>query len=857
MKLGRRYSIVLPIVASFLAILSAVAVITYKVNIRFLEKAQTERIRDNVYVISAIIRTIVENQVKGLEALSKTLQENKELAEGMAYFAASGYVNPLEDAISRLFPSLNIDILLPIDMQGQVIDLNAGSQAGIYAVLDIDTALKGHMVVTTADGPEGWALRALIPLFWPFGLDQYGVLVAGIRIDDAFAGRIAAESNAQISFAHPGGNTLASSADESYQNQINWEPAVRSIIENQSIFFHERQNYISTAYVPIEMANETLCLIVQQDTSKSYVLLSKERKRLWYTLIGIIIVVLIGAFWLFFFIVRPLRRLEARTQSMIEEFSGEFNESLQQGNEIHRLVKSFGFMHLTLLDYTRQLKDAKTQAEAASLSKGQFLANMSHEIRTPMNAILGFTDLLDGTTVEPQNKKYLEAIKSSGKSLMTLIDDILDLSKIEAGKLEIHQGPVNLANLFAEIEKIFEPRLVNKNIEFITTIADDIPSVIMIDEARLRQILFNLIGNAIKFTPRGSIGLSASIENVHSDSKMGLVIKVTDTGIGIDPLAQKQIFEAFEQNARQNGKQYGGTGLGLAISKNLVEMLGGHITVSSEPGQGSEFKIRLYQLDLNPSSINQTREPELHINEIVLNQATLVVADDVETTRTLIREIFKDTAVQVIEAKNGKQAIQASLAVQPHVILMDLKMPKLDGYEAFTQIRRNPGTSHIPIIAMTAAGMHDDIEKINANGFDDYLIKPFDIPSLMRTLVRFIGQKEKPGIVSSLHATTVCDTPQEIPGEELTKLPKVIALLENEFYTRWETVRSKQRVPDIENFARQLRTLGEEHMVQLLTAFGTELLTHIKGFDIDRINMSLKDYPNLIASIKTKLNKTG
>lgn len=854
MKLGHKHSIVIPILASLLVILSTIAVFTYKINIRFLEQAQNERIRDNVDVISSIIRTIAENQVKGLEALSKTLQENKELAEGMAYYTTSGYVNPLEDAISRLFPSLNVDIFLPIDMQGQIIDLHGGTLSGFYSVLEIDTALKGQMVVATADGPEGWAIRALIPLFWPFGLDQYGVLAVGIRIDDDFARKIAAESNAHISFVHPGGDILASSAGQSYRQYIDWKPAVRSIVKNQSFFSHARQAYISTAYVPIEMANGILCLIVQQDTSKSYILLSKERQRLWYTLVGIIVIVLAGAFWLLIFVVRPLRRLEARTQKMIKAFSGDFDESQQQGNEIQRLINSFGFMHRTLLDYTRQLKNAKNQAEAANMSKGQFLANMSHEIRTPMNAILGFTDLLYDTIIKPNERKYLEAIKSSGKSLMTLIDDILDLSKIEAGMLKIQPGPVSLENLFIEIEKIFEPRLVNKHIRWKTTITDEMPASIMTDETRLRQILFNLIGNSVKFTSRGSIKLNAKVKKVHSDSRIDVAIEVIDTGIGIDPMAHKQIFEAFEQYSGQQVKQYGGTGLGLAISKNLVEMLGGRITVRSSPDSGSTFTVKLFQLECHAASKEQVRPLSRFEKVIILNRATLLVADDVETTRTLIKEMIRDTTVEVVEAENGLQAFEVSLRKRPETILMDLKMPGLDGFQALSRLRQDERTRHIPVIAMTAAGMTADIEKINASGFDDYLIKPFDKPCLMQTLERFIGPGKGSPSVSPVPTAALSVASKGLPpANDPIHLSRVLALLENEYYHSWELIKHRQRVPDIKNFAQQIRSLGEEYSVPILKTFGTNLLNHTNGFDIDGINKSLNGYQKVIDVLKSKL----
>jgi len=259
------------------------------------------------------------------------------------------------------------------------------------------------------------------------------------------------------------------------------------------------------------------------------------------------------------------------------------------------------------------------KAEAANRAKSEFLANMSHEIRTPMNAILGLSGLLDSLIADKKQKNYLETIKSSGMSLLTLINDILDLSKIEAGKMELHYEPVNPYSLFSEIKNIFSLSISRKGLKFVMDIASDIPESLLLDDVRLRQILFNLVGNAVKFTEKGQIKLSArKAADQDKEGMIDLIIAVEDTGIGIDPQSQEKIFEAFRQQDGQSTKRYGGTGLGLTISKRLVEMMGGTITVKSKVNKGTTFEITLPRVSIAaaarpkpPSSLRQMSSSEM------------------------------------------------------------------------------------------------------------------------------------------------------------------------------------------------------------------------------------------------------
>lgn len=306
------------------------------------------------------------------------------------------------------------------------------------------------------------------------------------------------------------------------------------------------------------------------------------------------------------------------------------------------------------------LRQAKEAAENANRAKSEFLANMSHEIRTPMNAVLGFTDLLIEQVTDPLQKSYLEAIKAGGTNLLMLINDILDLSKIEAGKMEIHPKPVSLRQIFQELRQIFQVKLNEKRLEWLTELTPDIPEQILLDEIRLRQMLFNLIGNAIKFTDQGYVRLAAEATKAsQGDQRINLTLIVEDSGIGIPAQQQDLIFEAFRQQDGQDSRKYGGTGLGLTITKRLVEVMQGTIHIESQVETGSRFIIQLPDIPLvsaQPPASSQT--PQENRPEIDFLAGIVLIVDDVPHNRMLVREYLRNSNLTVIEAENGEQAVR-------------------------------------------------------------------------------------------------------------------------------------------------------------------------------------------------------
>ena len=473
-----------------------------------------------------------------------------------------------------------------------------------------------------------------------------------------------------------------------------------------------------------------------------------------------------------------------------------------------------------------------------------------------MNAVLGFTDLLYSLISDKKQQSYLEAIRSSGKSLLTLINDILDLSKIEARKMDLQYEPVNIATVFDEIKDIFSLKIKDKGLVFITEIGPDVPDNLLLDEVRLRQILFNLMGNAVKFTVSGHIRLFAKkIERPETDGKLDLLMAVEDTGIGILPESRETIFEAFKQQDGQSTKQYGGTGLGLTITKRLVEMMGGRITVTSEVGRGSTFAIVFHGVACDATQTESRPYSADGRRTIVFEPSTVLVVDDIKANRNLVKAYLQDTPIRFLEASNGEAAVSMAQKEKPDIILMDIRMPVMDGCDATQLIRGNVITRNIPIIALTASSMRSEQEKIRQCGFDGLLIKPFKKEDLVRRLSHFIRYDKTAASEESAREEAMgkpdAEIEEPVSAEVLAGLPALIQQLETEYRELWEKARSNGFFEDIGTFAKNMIQAGEAYQLELLREFGNNLEAQVSSFDIERINITMDTYPKLVQRVKT------
>lgn len=422
---------------------------------------------------------------------------------------------------------------------------------------------------------------------------------------------------------------------------------------------------------------------------------------------------------------------------------------MQENNEKTLLLKE------KALEREVKLKIASKKTEVANRAKSRFLANMSHEIRTPMNSIIGRTRLALEEKTDPRMRSHLETIQSSSQDLLALINDILDFSKIEAGELKIANTPFHL---YETIQSILDTITVlvqdDKNLVITRTIANDVPKAVVGDSLRLRQILLNLLNNSIKFTEDGFIDLSIKCLKT-TESSLLLEFKVSDTGIGIAIDKQKHIFNEFAQEDDSLTRQFGGTGLGLAICRQLCQLMGGNIEVSSSPGQGSTFTVTISFLicdtnDLPMHTIPKKRELKYK------SPMSLLLVEDNEANRVLARMVLEGEKHQLVEANDGLQALHILSEQEFDAVLMDVQMPVMDGYTATriirsfengdsvpevdkqlaTKLQQRLRGCHTPIVAMTANAMSGDRERCLAAGMDDYLAKPFHPEGLAKIFNR-------------------------------------------------------------------------------------------------------------------------
>ncbi|MCP5017903.1 MAG: response regulator [Ketobacter sp.] len=384
--------------------------------------------------------------------------------------------------------------------------------------------------------------------------------------------------------------------------------------------------------------------------------------------------------------------------------------------------------------YVEEISEVNKVLEQALQVRSKFLANMSHEIRTPMNGILGMLELIDNPDLDSVQRNYIDIARRSGKTLLALINEILDLSKIESGKLVLEQNAFSLRELIQDLSSLYSQQVKNKHLTIRVMVDSSVPDYIVGDRTRLWQVLTNLISNAIKFTRRG--GVIIKLDTVYEGGQR-LRFAVVDTGIGIANSEQESIFESFQQADGTTTREYGGTGLGLSISRKLVTLMGGVLRLASEPGEGSEFSFTLPCCIADDADVAKIEEEERQQNDVDFSSYRVLIVEDNEVNQKVAQGILSKLGVQHIYlASNGLEALQYLRGAMVDIVFMDVQMPVMDGFDATRQIRKFDKLAHLPIVAMTANAMDGDRKRCLDAGMNDYLSKPIKLELVRQSMLR-------------------------------------------------------------------------------------------------------------------------
>ncbi len=432
------------------------------------------------------------------------------------------------------------------------------------------------------------------------------------------------------------------------------------------------------------------------------------------------------------------RSARQHAERLLEEKSRELfeaNQKLQRTNEQ---------LEMRVRERTKALEESLHRAEAASVAKSEFLANMSHEIRTPMSGVLGMVALLQESGLTDEQTKFVQAIRESGETLLTIINDILDYSKVESGHLELELAPFDPRQLISSVIELLKPRAQSKGIDIVGLLVKGLPGTVLGDATRIRQCLTNLVGNAIKFTDRGGVTVRLSAQ-AKDDSQTVLRFDVIDTGIGVEAQKIEKIFDRFTQADASTTRRCGGSGLGLAITKRLASLMGGDAGANSEHGKGSCFWFTVTVTSPQETVLSDRPDPEpseaCAIGES--RSGRVLVVEDNRINQFLITTILQNVGHEVVLARSGREAFEHFAKGHFDLVLMDIQMPDMDGLETTRRIRGILGEDRpVPIIAVTANAMAGDRENILAAGMDDYLSKPFDPKDLLEK-VRFWTTKQQ------------------------------------------------------------------------------------------------------------------
>ncbi len=497
-----------------------------------------------------------------------------------------------------------------------------------------------------------------------------------------------------------------------------------------------------------------------------------------------------------------------------------------------------------------KLVEEKLRAEKIVVEKSAYLANMSHELRTPMNAILGFGELLQSETLSTRQAQYVNAIRASGVSLLQLINDVLDLSKLEAGKLELHLEPTDMQEICEFLQTMFGQQAAVKRLR-LKLEQDPMPRALLLDRLRLRQVLVNLVSNAMKFTPKGHVGLHIHWQpNGEDRSRGSLLIEVEDSGIGISPEKQEEVFKPVVQAETHHQLENQGTGLGLSIVQRLTLAMGGTVSLQSAVGGGSVFRLQFKDVAVSTRlPVSDALEPESAVDFNDFKPVTILAVDDNAINRDLMSGLFAGSHHRLLVAANGAEALKAIQEMKPDLVLLDIRMPVMDGRATLAEIRKLPGLELLPVVAVTASSHADDEQDLRSH-FSGFIRKPFSRQTLYKELAQYLPRSQRrrepprggpaSGGAPALLATARRADTRDSAVAELCLLQR----------NQWPRLRDSLAINETLAFAQKLREIGQTMESKRLTTYADRLASDAETYAVGDLERSLAEFPALVHSLE-------
>lgn len=706
-----------------------------------LSQSLTRRAEEKAQTVSLALESLIAAQNRHLQITASLTANRNSLGRSLEHVDAAGAQGVIKEVLDRSLQDSGVAFLEMVDRDERVVYRTNPTEAPTDPAISWGAfeALSGRNIVSGAVEMGLLTLRASEPVY--HGKDVVGAVTAGLRITPDLLKEITRNLAADIALLSREGKVLAANSES--VGHVDVQAINEAFSQKIAIYRHDDQALKTRGYFPVVLIDSAYIMVVDTDSELAYRQLAQASRRGSLIFLGIALLSLVLGLLCLRWILRPLLRLRQRAETLALELTG---SKIQADSrcDIAAVIEVLDGLPERLASRNAELLAAGAKAEAASRAKTQFIANVSHEVRTPMNAIIGMSHILSRSIQDPAQRDKLDIIRHAADQLLELLDNILDLSRLDSERMDLEQHPFSLALLMRHLEALVSRRAAAKGLKLIFDIDRKLLDKVLVGDAlRLQQVLVNLVGNAIKFTHQGSVTVAIHQED-ESAAQLRLGFSITDTGIGIQPAYIQGIFAPFEQVDGAMTRQFGGSGLGLTISQRFVHLMGGNIEVASTPGTGSTFSFSL-----------EFAKPEAPGDSAMLIEVSgaeaekrlradfrgtrVLLADDDLVNQAMVQELLRDVVgFHVDLAVDGEQALALAEAHEYALILMDIQMPKMDGLEATRRIRRLPGYVFVPIIAMTANSFADIRASCFEAGMNDFLSKPVAPERLFVTLLTWM-----------------------------------------------------------------------------------------------------------------------